>query len=151
MFFFYIKQPALLLFEKGWDQNNCWVSIWCCHIAKPFTKTRPFTKWSATLIFFQSNELFTCKTAEEVKALISKGAKIDTRNNEEATPLIAHTKMTRVEVVKELIDQRANVDLQDAKGYSALIYATKSGNWEIVQILVANGAILDLKEKEVCR
>ncbi len=93
--------------------------------------------------------MFNCKTPEDVKSLVSSGAKIDTRNAEEATPLIVHAKMNRVEVAKELINLRANVDLQDARGYSALIVAARGGSWEIVQILVANGAILDLKEKEV--
>ena len=93
--------------------------------------------------------MFTCKTPEEVKSLVSKGAKVDTRNSEEATPLIVHTRMTRVEVVKELIALRASIDLQDMNGYSALILAAKNGSWELVQILVENGAILDLKEKAV--
>lgn len=79
---------------------------------------------------------------------MSKGAKVNTRNGEEATPLIVHTQWEHVDIVRELI-LRANVDLQDCNGYSALIVAAKKGNLVLVQVLVGNGAILDLKESKV--
>jgi ankyrin repeat protein len=95
---------------------------------------------------FQSRKLFTSETGDHIKSLIGKGAKINTTNSDEATPLIVHTQQNNIEIVKELIQHRANVDLQDRYGYSALNVAAKGGNLELVQLLVKHGAILDLKE-----
>ena len=80
---------------------------------------------------------------------MNAGAKVDTRNGDEATPLISHARQDHLEVVWELIRQRANIDLQDSQGYSALMLAADRGNLEMVQVLIMNGAILDLKEKKV--
>ena len=97
----------------------------------------------------QSLELFTCKTRDGIKSLVHSGAKVDTRDSDQATPLIAHARQDHLDIIKELLRLRANVDLQDSKGYSALIIAAEVGNLEMVQVLVANGAILDLKERKV--
>ena len=93
--------------------------------------------------------MFSVETAEAVKALVLKGARVDTRDGTNVTPIMIHVKQARTDVVRTLIHLKANVDLQDDNGDSALILASKQGHLEMVQILIVAGAILDLKEKEV--
>ncbi len=57
--------------------------------------------------------MFTCKTDEDVRALVNRGAKVDERRGDGATPLIVHTEAGNRKVVQELINHDANVDLQD--------------------------------------
>ena len=98
----------------------------------------------------QSQELFECKTVEDVHKLLKEGVCIDTRRLVDGcTPLIIHTAAGNKEIVQELIKWKANVDLQDSNGWSALMFASQNGNTEIVQDLVFAGAIPDLKSKEV--
>ena len=60
-----------------------------------------------------SRGLFKCTTAEAVQRLVKKGANVDERRADGATPLIVHAELGNGEVVKELIRLNANVDLQD--------------------------------------
>ena len=60
-----------------------------------------------------SRGLFKCTTAEAVLRLVRKGAKVDERRADGATPLMVHAELGSAEVVNELIRQNANVDLQD--------------------------------------
>ena len=97
----------------------------------------------------QNRELFTVKTAKDIKSLVSRGAEVNTRNRDEATPLLMHVRMGNVEIVQELIRHKAKINLQDLDGYTGLIVAAENGHLELVQILIAEGAILDLKESKV--
>ena len=60
-----------------------------------------------------SRGLFKCTTAEAVQRLVKKGANVDERRADGATPLMVHAELSNGEVVKELIRLNANVDLQD--------------------------------------
>jgi len=60
-----------------------------------------------------SRGLFKCTTAEAVQRLVKKGANVDERRADGATPLMVHAELGNGEVVKELIRLNANVDLQD--------------------------------------
>lgn len=110
--------------------------------------------WYVLLVLFflpycKSRELFTAKTPEAVRDLVTKGnAKVDIHNHSGATPLIVHAGAGNVGVVKKLIQFKANVDLQDSLGLSALMVSCKLGHLKLVQVLVSAGAILDLKERE---
>ena len=83
----------------------------------------------------QNEELFTCKTAEEIRKLVKERARVDTRRANGRTPLIVHTAADNKDVVQELIEQKANVDLQDNDGWSALMVASNNGYIVIVQCL----------------
>ena len=70
----------------------------------------PSNWWSSS---FQSHQLFTCKTPEEVSRLRKEGAKVDVQRGDKATPLMVHAENGNKEVVQQLISYDANVDTQD--------------------------------------
>jgi ankyrin repeat protein len=95
----------------------------------------------------KNQKLFTCKSAEEARELVTDNAKVDERRGDQATPLIVQVQSGNEEVVKELLSLGANIDLQDDEGESALMKACAKGNYSMVHIIVSHRAILDLKSK----
>jgi ankyrin repeat protein len=95
----------------------------------------------------KNEQLFVCKSAEDVRSLVRDNAKVDERRGDQATPLIVQVERGNEEVVKELLKHGANVDLQDNEGESALMKACARGHYSIVQVIIAHRAILDLKSK----
>ena len=69
-----------------------------------------------THVLTQNKKLFTATSSEELRALVNKGADVDTREKNGITPLMAHTEKREKELVQELIKLRANVDLQNNHG-----------------------------------
>ena len=64
----------------------------------------------------QNKKLFTTTTVEALRALVNKGADVDTREKNGVTPLMVHTEKREKDLVQELIKLRANVDLQNNDG-----------------------------------
>ena len=81
------------------------------HILLSFPPERTYV--SLTPVSDTSRGLFSCTTAEAVQRLVKKGANVDERRADGATPLIVHAELGNGEVVKELIRLNANVNLQD--------------------------------------
>lgn len=73
--------------------------------------------------------------AEIVHMLVKQGAKIDTRDGDDATPLIHAAQNNQAEIAEILIDYGASVDLKNNRGYSAMFYAVTCGDTKTAQIL----------------
>lgn len=70
-------------------------------------------------------------------------ARLDVRDAEGLTPLIAAASAGQADAVKALLAQGAGVDATAADGRTALIAAAQSGKIEAVQALIAAGANLE--------
>jgi len=70
-------------------------------------------------------------------------ARLDARNAEGLTALIAAASAGQADTVKALLAQGAGVDATAADGRTALIVAAESGKIESVQVLIAAGANLN--------
>ena len=55
-------------------------------------------------------------TVEGLRALVNRGADVDSRERDGVTPLMVHTKKREKELVQEFIKHKANVDLQNNNG-----------------------------------
>ncbi|KAG5658002.1 hypothetical protein KAF25_006953 [Fusarium avenaceum] len=73
--------------------------------------------------------------AEIVHMLVKQGAKIDSRDSHEATPLIHAVQKDRFEIAEILIDYGASVDLKDIMGNTAMVYAVSCGSVKTAQLL----------------
>jgi ankyrin repeat protein len=84
---------------------------------------------------------------EAAKLLISYGARVDERNNENATALIIACQLGGPRVINELIERGANVNAQTIDGITPLILSGIYGTDETVKILINAGADPSLKDK----
>ncbi|KAH6968057.1 ankyrin repeat-containing domain protein [Fusarium avenaceum] len=73
--------------------------------------------------------------AEIVHMLVKQGAKIDSLDSSEATPLIHAAQKSHSEVAEILIQYGASVDLRDNKGNTPMVYAVNCGCLRTVQLL----------------
>jgi ankyrin repeat protein len=76
----------------------------------------------------------------QVKALISRGADVDAREDDGWTPLMLAAQNGHVDVVRELIDNGANVNHTGDEGVTALRQAAQGGHVEIVELLLSHRA-----------
>lgn len=83
--------------------------------------------------------------AEIVKILLNKGAFVDQKDQEGATPLIIASRGDNFDMVKLLISKKANVNAQDRFGTTALMYAAQNNNIEIANQLIIEGARVNAK------
>ncbi|CAJ0538686.1 Ff.00g066770.m01.CDS01 [Fusarium sp. VM40] len=73
--------------------------------------------------------------AEIIHMLVKQGAKIDSRDGNEATPLFHAAQNDHSGIAKILIEYGASVDLKDDVGYTAMVYAVMCGNIKTAQLL----------------
>ena len=85
--------------------------------------------------------------ARKVAELLSKGAKVDTRDKSGFTPLLAAAQGGHTEVCKLLLETgKANVKETTPKGNTPLLLAARRGHTEVCELLLENGS--DLEESE---
>ena len=82
---------------------------------------------------------------EEVRDLLSIGAKINARMNNGATPLHCAVGSGHKDTVVLLLSKGANVNLKDMNRNTPLHYAVTNNDKEIVKILIAHGANVNTK------
>ena len=78
---------------------------------------------------------------ELVELLLTKGARLEARNNAGATALMEAAKHPCATAVKLLLE-RVNVNAADEEGHTALIFAAYHGRVENIKLLLASGPIL---------
>jgi ankyrin repeat protein len=81
-----------------------------------------------------------------VELLLTKGADINGKSNEDVTPLYTAVKFDRAEIAKLLIARGATVDARTKNGYTPLIQAAHRGNMDIVELLIVHGADVDAND-----
>jgi len=74
-------------------------------------------------------------------------ARLDVRDAQGLTPLIAGAAAGQTETIKALLAQGAGVDATAADGRTALIAAAQSGKIEAIRVLIAAGANLNLASR----
>ena len=72
--------------------------------------------------------------------LVKNGADINSRTNDNCTPLMIASKHNRVNAVTFLVEQGANMDLQDKDGNTALHYAIYNNSSKVARKLLTLGA-----------
>ncbi|MCB9228206.1 MAG: ankyrin repeat domain-containing protein [Deltaproteobacteria bacterium] len=78
-------------------------------------------------------------SAESIKLLIDRGAKVNLPDNQGTLPLVLAAGESK-RVVKLLIDHGANVHLADGEGRTPLFPALEWGQAEIIELLIEAGA-----------
>ncbi|MEK7995758.1 MAG: ankyrin repeat domain-containing protein, partial [Planctomycetota bacterium] len=78
--------------------------------------------------------------ANEINALLSKGAQIDQKNRMGWTPLLTALNNNQFAVAELLIAKGADANAKDNRGETALALAVKAGQKALVEQLVAKGA-----------
>lgn len=85
--------------------------------------------------------------ANEVRGLISKGVKVNTRlNNGGLTHLIRAAQDGKTEIVGVLLDNGANIDATDHMGATALMAAAKWGCSDVVDLLIRRKANVNQRD-----
>ena len=84
---------------------------------------------------------------EIVEFLISKGAKVDARDSDNATPLMEAAYKGRSNVVKLLLANGARINSQDADLDTPLHWAIDGNRLDVVKLLIQGGADFFLKNK----
>jgi ankyrin repeat protein len=72
--------------------------------------------------------------------LLDRGAPVDTRSAEGATPLMNAVQARNASYVELLLARGADPNAQDLRGFTALHRAAEMGETAIVRALVASGA-----------
>ena len=81
--------------------------------------------------------------------LISRGADINQRNNQGATPLMCIAQQGHPETVRSLLELGADVNVVDVYGNTALHWACAKGDFPLIaEILVSNGANINQRENQ---
>ncbi|KAI5680360.1 hypothetical protein M9H77_01587 [Catharanthus roseus] len=85
---------------------------------------------------------------QEIKNCISKGANVNSRDQNGWTPLHRAAFKGRIESSKILISNGAEIDLVDDIGYTPLHLAAESGHVQVALFLIAHGAKSNMKTLE---
>lgn len=75
-----------------------------------------------------------------VKMLLDEGAKVDTADDDNSTPLMGAAYHGHEQTVRLLLDAGADVDAANVNDWTALIMAAKSGRDQTVRVLLGAGA-----------
>lgn len=78
-----------------------------------------------------------------VEQELAKGADVNSRARDEATPLIAAALGDQLAIVELLLNNGADVMARNAGGFTALHAAAHSGSVPIAELLLEKGAVLD--------
>jgi uncharacterized protein len=78
-----------------------------------------------------------------VERLLANGAEVDSRDRDQATPLIAAALNGQVLVAKVLLNNGADVMARNAGGFTPLHAAAYSGSVRIAELLLDKGAVLE--------
>lgn len=79
------------------------------------------------------------------RLLLDHGARVDSRNDDGATPLHRASSSGEAGLARLLLSRGANVELRNRWGQTPLYIAVLAGNVEIVELLVSNGADIEAK------
>jgi ankyrin repeat protein len=75
-----------------------------------------------------------------VRALLAKGADVDTKDEYGITALMRASQHGHLKSVNLLLDKGSDVNATDKIGWTALMHATVDGRREVVKVLLAKGA-----------
>jgi ankyrin repeat protein len=78
-----------------------------------------------------------------VERLLASGAEIDSRDRDQATPLIAASLSDQPAVAELLLSKGADVMARNAGGFTPLHAAAYSGSVRIAELLLGKGAVLE--------
>jgi|SRR5688572_10307081 len=78
-----------------------------------------------------------------VERLLASGAEVDSRDRDQATPLIAAALSDQPAVAELLLSKGADVMARNAGGFTPLHAAAYSGSVRIAELLLAKGAVLE--------
>lgn len=78
-----------------------------------------------------------------VERLLASGAEVDSRDRDQATPLITAALNDQPAVAQLLLSKGADVMARNAGGFTPLHAAAYSGNVEIAELLLGKGAVLE--------
>ena len=83
---------------------------------------------------------------ELCEKLLSKGAKVNTRDEDGCSPLLWAVLAANLKAVKLLLDRQAEVNCQNHDGETPLHWAALTGKIEIAKLLLAKGAKVNAKD-----
>lgn len=110
----------------------------------PFGEARPqdegTTPFSNTPSPFALHTALTEGSPARVEILLDRGADIEARNAEGATPLITASRLGNLALVSLLLEQGAQLDATDRNGNTALHEASFHSHTPCVDALLAAGA-----------
>jgi ankyrin repeat protein len=95
-----------------------------------------------------TKELFAAikeNDANKLTKMIGLGAKFNTINSDNRSPLMLAVKNKQSDCLRVLIANGAEIDLANKYGYTALMFAAWYGRLEAVQFLVENGANIEFQ------
>jgi uncharacterized protein len=78
-----------------------------------------------------------------VERLLASGAEVDSRDRDQATPLIAASLSDQPAVAELLLSKGADVMARNAGGFTPLHAAAYSGSVRIAELLLGKGAVLE--------
>ncbi|KAH9116360.1 hypothetical protein AeMF1_009691 [Aphanomyces euteiches] len=84
---------------------------------------------------------------KRVRGLVARGANVNFKDKDDATPLIYASKYGHLSIVKELLAHGADVMLADKTNCTPLHIASYKGHLIIVQVLLAHGASVDATDE----
>ena len=94
------------------------------------------------------NQAASTGNASTVALLLSKGARVDTRNKSGDTPLLIAAQFGQTEVCELLLEKgKANIEEAGSIDETALSIAARSGDAKTVALLLSKGARVDTRDK----
>ncbi len=102
------------------------------------------------MFFRKSDKLFKMienNNHKKAIIMIRKIKHIDSRDDNDNTPLIAACRIGDIIIVRELLDNGADVDAVNNDHENSLIAAAKNGHLEIINYLIEHNADINIKDK----
>jgi ankyrin repeat protein len=82
-----------------------------------------------------------------IRALLERGALVDARNGERATPLALATLRSHVETATALLDARADATVVDGRGNTTVHVAAANGHAQLLDALLAASVPFDMRNQ----
>jgi len=83
---------------------------------------------------------------EATKALLAKGAAIESKDNSGRTPLSWAAVSNHIAVATLLLDKGATIESKDNNDQTPLSLAAENGHEAVAMLLLANGAAIESKD-----